>query len=100
MLERIVGTAGSIDRRVSPARLLWGTRPGSLLRRAWPRRAAPRHMAVTRGWSSPRMYQERYDPVLHPDEAPECSSTLNRILMLCAVVSGSLCLYAIATAIG
>jgi hypothetical protein len=46
------------------------------------------------------MYQERYDPLLHPDEMPGGSSTLSRILMVSAVVSGSLCLYLIVSVIG
>ncbi len=41
------------------------------------------------------MYQERYDPLLHPDEMPAHGSTLSRIFMISAVVSGSLCLYVV-----
>jgi hypothetical protein len=46
------------------------------------------------------MYQERYDPVLHPDEVPAPGSTLTRIFMISVVVSGSLCLYVVARMMG
>jgi hypothetical protein len=46
------------------------------------------------------MYQERYDPLLHPDEIPEHGSTLSRMLMISAVVSGTLCFYVLVRIIG
>jgi hypothetical protein len=45
------------------------------------------------------MYQERYDPELHPDELPERGSTLSRVLVISAVVSGGFCLYVFVSAI-
>jgi hypothetical protein len=51
------------------------------------------HMDVMLPWLGWPMYQERYDPLLHPDEIPEHGSTLSRILMISAVVSGTLCVY-------
>jgi hypothetical protein len=45
------------------------------------------------------MYHERYDPLLHPDDGSSHSSpTRNRVVLLSVIVSGSLLLYAVATA--
>jgi hypothetical protein len=46
------------------------------------------------------MYHERYDPLLHPDELAGQSSTVSGVLMVSAVVSGGLLLYAVVTLIG
>ncbi|MGA0598165.1 hypothetical protein [Enterovirga sp. CN4-39] len=46
------------------------------------------------------MYQERYDPFLHADEGLEHGSTRSRLIMFSAVVSGSLLLYLVVSAIG
>jgi hypothetical protein len=58
------------------------------------------HMGVMPAWEGARMYHERYDPLLHPDELAGQSSTVSGVLMVSAVVSGGLLLYAVVTLIG
>ena len=57
-------------------------------------------MGVMPAWQGARMYHERYDPLLHPDGISEQSSTVSGVMMVFAVVSGGLLLYAVITLIG
>jgi hypothetical protein len=40
-----------------------------------------------------------YDPLLHPENPPRSGSTLSRVVLISAVVSGTLCLYVLVTVI-
>jgi hypothetical protein len=45
------------------------------------------------------MYDERYDPDLHPDDASTSGSTVSRLVMISAVLSGGFLLYAVVSLI-
>ena len=74
---------------------------------------APARFRLTRRGSAPRrvtwtsrpdaygagMYDELYDPDLHPNEPSTVGSTLTRVVAIGAVLSGGLLLYTVVTLI-